>query len=254
MPQTIAFIGSGNIGRALARLAVDAGLDVVLSNSRGPETLADVVAELGATARAATPAEAARAADLVVVSLPFHAYDKLPADALAGRTVIDTMHYFPDRDGRIEDLEERRTTSSELLQRHLPGSRVVKALGTMDFLRLYSSARPSGHPERSALPLTGDDAEAKTEAVRFLDALGYDAVDIGSLADSWRHEAGTPISVLLPYIGEPPTGMTQEQAQEWLFNGPSAVVGAARVEELTDQATRTGRVGLYMEDMFPVGR
>ncbi|AXG76745.1 NADPH-dependent F420 reductase [Streptomyces paludis] len=253
MPQTIAFIGSGNIGRTLARLAVDAGLDVVLSNSRGPETLADAVAELGAPARAATPAQAAQAAALVVVSLPFHAYDKLPADALTGRTVIDTMHYFPERDGRIDDLEERRTTSSELLQRHLSGSHIVKTFGNMDFLRLYSSARPSGHPERSTLPLTGDNTEAKAEAVRFMDTLGYDALDVGSLADSWRHEAGTPINVL-PYAGEPPTGMTQEQAQEWMLNGPSAVVSADRVQELTGRATRTGRVGLYLEDLFPAGR
>ncbi|MGW9132926.1 NADPH-dependent F420 reductase [Streptomyces sp. NPDC055681] len=252
MAQTIAFIGSGNIGRSLARLAVDAGLDVVMSNSRGPETLADLIAELGDHARAATAAEAAVAADLVVVSLPFHAYDKLPAEPLHGKIVIDTMHYFPERDGRIEELDERRTTSSEMLQRHLSGSRVVKTLGNMDFLRLYSSARPSGPLERSALPVTGDDAVAKAKVIRFMDTIGYDAVDIGSLTDSWRHEAGTPINVL-PYVGEPPKGMTQEQAHDWMFNGPSAVVSAVRVKELTDRATRTANVGLFLKDLFPVG-
>ncbi|WP_046730765.1 NADPH-dependent F420 reductase [Streptomyces humi] len=252
MSRTIAFIGNGNLGTAIARLAVDAGYDVVLSNSRGPETLADAVTGLGDRARATTPAEAARAAGLVVVSMPFHAHDKLPAEALAGKIVVDAMHYFPDRDGRIEELEERRTTSSELLQRHLPGSRVVKTLVNMDFLRMHTSARRSGHPERSALPLTGDDPAAKAEVTGFLDAIGYDAVDVGRLADSWRHEAGTPVNVL-PYVGEPPEGMNQEQAHEWLFTGPSAVVGAGRVEELTGQATRTGRVGLYLEDLFPVG-
>ncbi|MBU3865337.1 NAD(P)-binding domain-containing protein [Streptomyces sp. 4503] len=251
--RTIGLIGSGLIGAAVARLAVDAGLHVVLSNSRGPETLADIVTELGDAARAATPAEAAQAADLVVVSLPFHAHDKLPADALAGKTVIDTMRYFPDRDGRLDALEQRRTTSSELLQRHLPESHVVKTLSTMDNLRLYSSARPSGHPDRGALPVTGNDAKAKAEVVRFMDALGYDALDVGSLADIWRHEAGTPINVL-PYVGEPPRGMSQEQAHEWIFNGPSAVVSTARVKDLMDQATRTGRVGLYLEDLFPVGK
>ncbi|MFJ9711719.1 NADPH-dependent F420 reductase [Streptomyces sp. NPDC101234] len=253
MSRTIAFIGSGNIGRSLARLAVDAGHDVVLSNSRGPETLADTVAELGDHARAAAAAEAARAGDLVVVSLPFHAYDQLPADALTGRSVIDTMHYFPQRDGRIDDLDERRATSSELLQHHLSGSHVVKTLGTMDFLRLHSSARPTGHPERSALPVTGDDPAAKADVARFMDAIGYDAVDVGSLADSWRHEAGTPVNVL-PYVGEPPRGMNHEQAEDWMFNGPSAVVTADRVRELTDRAARTGRVGLFLEDLFPVGR
>ncbi|MFI6743226.1 NADPH-dependent F420 reductase [Nonomuraea sp. NPDC050451] len=250
MPQPIAFIGSGNIGRTLARLTVAGGLDVVVSNSRGPETLADLVAELGDHARAATPAEAAEAADLVVVSLPFHAYDKLPVDALTG--IVDTMHYFPERDGRIDDLDERRITSSELLQRHLSGSRVVKALGNMDSGRLYSSARPSGHPYRSALPVTGDDPTAMAEVARFMDAIGYDAVDTGSLADSWRHEAGTPVNVL-PYISLPPRGMTQEQAHDWLYNAPGAVVSAARVGELTGRATRTGRVGLFLEDFFPAG-
>ncbi|WP_329537157.1 NAD(P)-binding domain-containing protein (plasmid) [Streptomyces sp. NBC_01450] len=251
MTQTIAFIGSGNIGRSLARLAVDAGLDVVMSNSRGPETLADLIAELGDQARAATPAAATEAADLVVVSLPFHAYDKLPPEPLRGKIVIDTMHYFPERDGRIEELDERRTTSSEMLQRHLSGSHVVKALGNMDFLRLYSSARLSGDLERSALPVTGDDAVAKAEVTRFMDTIGYGAVDIGSLADSWRHEAGTPINVL-PYVSEPPKGLNQEQANHWMFNAPAAVVSAVRVKELTDQATRTGRVGLFLEDLFPV--
>ncbi|MGW2328490.1 NADPH-dependent F420 reductase [Streptomyces sp. NPDC001700] len=250
MPQTIAFIGSGNIGQALARLTVAAGLDAVMSNSRGPQTLTDLVSELGDHARAATPAEAAQAADLVVVSLPFHAYDKLPTEALAGKIVIDTMHYFPERDGRIKELDERQTTSSELLQRHLPGSRVIKALGNMDSFRLHSSARPVGHPERSALPVTGDDARAKGQVTRFMDAIGYDAAHIGPLSDSWRHEAGTPINVI-PYISQPPEGMTPEQANDWLFNAPAAVVDTARVKELTDQATRTGRVGLFLEDFLP---
>ncbi|MGW0876005.1 hypothetical protein ACWD3Z_36790 [Streptomyces sp. NPDC002740] len=86
-----------------------------------------------------------------------------------------------------------------------------------------------------------------------MDTLGYDALDVGSLADSWRHEAGTPVNVL-PYVGEPPKSMTQEQAHEWMFNGPSALVSADRVKELTGRATQTGRVGLYREDLFPVGR
>lgn len=138
-----------------------------------------------------------------------------------------------------------------MLQRHLSGSRVVKTLGNMDSLRLYSSARPTGHPERSALPINGDDAAAKAQVTRFMDTIGYDAVDIGSLTDSWRQEAGTPINVL-PYGSEPPKGMNQEQANHWMFNAPAAVVGVTRVRELTGQASRTGRVGLFLEDLFPV--
>src|SRR5215207_4956984 len=105
MTKTLGLIGSGMIGSALARLAVAAGLDVVLSNSRGPETLTDLVTELGARARAATPTEAAEAGDLVVATIPLHAHAQLPAAALAGRTVVDTMNYYPQRDGRIAELD-----------------------------------------------------------------------------------------------------------------------------------------------------
>src|SRR5512142_2818718 len=112
--KTIGFIGSGNIGGTVARLAVAAGYDVVLSNSRGPETLQDLVDELGPHARAATTAEAGAVGDLVVVSVPLHAYDKVPAEPLAGKVVIDTGNYYPDRDGRIAELDEGQVTGSEL--------------------------------------------------------------------------------------------------------------------------------------------
>lgn len=105
MTKTLGLIGGGMIGGGLARLAVAAGLHVVLSNSRGPQTLAGLVAELGGHARAATPEEAARAGDLVVATVPLKAYDRLPAAALAGKVVIDTMNYYPDRDGRIAELD-----------------------------------------------------------------------------------------------------------------------------------------------------
>lgn len=152
MTKTLGLIGSGMIGGGLARLAVAAGLDVVLSNSRGPRTLAGLVAELGGHARAATPEEAARAGDLVVATVPLKAYDRLPAAALAGKVVIDTMNYYPDRDGRIAELDAGGPTSSALVQRHLADSRVVKAFNSIDFRRLFVSARPSGAPDRSALP------------------------------------------------------------------------------------------------------
>src|SRR5689334_6139893 len=122
---TIGFIGSGNIGSTLARLAIDAGYDVVLSNSRGPETLADLVADLGPKARAATAADAAAAADIAVVTIPLKAYRAVPVEPLAGKTVIDTNNYYPERDGRFPELDAETTTSSELLQQHLPTSHVV---------------------------------------------------------------------------------------------------------------------------------
>ncbi|MBW8822056.1 MAG: NAD(P)-binding domain-containing protein, partial [Streptomyces sp.] len=161
MNKTLAFIGSGNVGGTLARLAVAAGLDVVLSNSRGPESLAGLVAELGPRARAATPAEAAEAGDLVVVSIPLSAYEQIPAQPLAGKIVIDTLNYYPERDGRIAELDANELTSSELVQRHLADSRVVKAASNIVVSQLFSLARPSGAPDRSAMPIAGDDAAAK---------------------------------------------------------------------------------------------
>jgi predicted dinucleotide-binding enzyme len=239
--QTLGFIGSGMIGGALARLAVAAGLNVVVSNSRGPDTLGDLVAELGERARAALPAEAARAGDLVVATVPLHAYDRLPVEALAGRTVIDTMNYYPDRDDRIAELDSGGLTSSALVQRHLEGARLVKAFNNIDFRRLFTSARTAGAADRSALPVAGDDPAAKADVARLLDVLGYDAVDIGTLADSWRSEPNTPVYVQ-PYMAERPEGLSQEETGRWFFETPGVPVPAARVKELTDAAVR-GPVG-----------
>jgi predicted dinucleotide-binding enzyme len=236
--QTLGLIGSGMIGSALARLAVTAGLDVVLSNSRDPDTLASLVAELGGRARAAAPADAALAGDLVVATIPLGAYARLPAAALAGKTVIDTMNYYPDRDGRIAELDAGTLTSSALVQRHLASARVVKAFNNIDFRRLFTLARPSGAPDRSALPIAGDDAEAKARTAELLDALGYDVVDIGTLADSWRSEPGTPVYVQ-PYLPARPEGISQEEARRWFFETPGIPVPAARVKELADAAVRT---------------
>jgi predicted dinucleotide-binding enzyme len=234
--KTLGLIGSGNIGSALARLAVAAGLDVVLSNSRGPETLTDLVAELGEQARAATPAEAAQAGDIVVATVPLKAYDQLPAAALAGKTVIDTMNYYPERDGSIAGLDT--LTSSALVQRQLADSHVVKAFNNIDFRRLYTSARPAGAPDRSALPIAGDDDAAKAQVAQLLDTLGYDAVDIGTLADSWRSQPDTPVYVQ-PYLAARPTEqMSQEEAYRWFLETPGVPVPANRVAELTDAAAR----------------
>ncbi len=237
MTKTLAFIGSGNIGAAVARLAVAAGLDVVLSNSRGPETLAELGAELGEHARAATADDAARAGDLVVATVPLNAYDRLPVAALAGKTVIDTMNYYPDRDGRIAELDTGALTSSALVQRHLADSRVVKAFNNIDYRHLFTSARPSGADDRSALPIAGDDDDAKALVARLLDTLGYDVVDTGALAGSWRSEPGTPVYVQ-PYLAQRPEGLSPDDAQRWFFETPGVPVPAARVTELVQGAVR----------------
>ncbi|MFJ2812679.1 NADPH-dependent F420 reductase [Streptomyces sp. NPDC087294] len=187
------FIGSGSIGRALARLAVESGHHVVLSNSRGPETLADTAAELGPLASAATSEEAATAGDLVVVAVPVSAFPHVPAAPLAGKTVIDTCNYGPERDGHIPELDSTALTSSELLLRYAPDALVVKAFNTIFFKHLLSLARPAGATDRSCLPIAGDSASAKAAVTEFIDSIGYGVVDAGTLADSWRQATGTPV-------------------------------------------------------------
>jgi len=189
---TIGFIGSGHIGSTVASLAIDAGYEVVLSNSRGPATLAQVIGRLGPKARAATASEAAAAAVIAVVSIPFKAYASVPVEPLAGKVVIDTNNYYPQRDGQVAELDEHRTTSAGVLQAHLPSSKVVKAFNHIESSQLASQGRPAGAADRRALALAGDDPEAKTTVGDFLDEIGYDTVDVGVLADSWRIEPGTP--------------------------------------------------------------
>jgi predicted dinucleotide-binding enzyme len=189
---TIGLIGSGKIGSTVARLATAAGYDVVLSNSRGPESLSDLVSELGPRARAATPAEAGEAGDLVVVTIPLGAYPRVPVEPLAGKVVIDTNNYYPERDGTIPELDAESTTSSELLQQHLPTSKVVKAFNNIYYVHLAVLARPAGAPDRSALTIGGDDPDAKAAVAAFFDAIGYDTVDAGPLAEGWRYQPDTP--------------------------------------------------------------
>lgn len=188
---TIGLIGAGNIGSTVARLAVAAGHDVVLSNSRGPETLGDLVAELGDHARAATSTEAAEAGDIVVVTVPLKAYRDVPEEPLRGKVVIDTNNYYPDRDGHIAELDDESTTTSQLLQAHLPESSVVKGFNNIFFKHLLSLARPSGAADRSVLAIAGDDTAAKAEVADLLDSLGYDAYDVGPLAEGWRFQRDT---------------------------------------------------------------
>ncbi|MDX3078508.1 NADPH-dependent F420 reductase [Streptomyces sp. MI02-7b] len=242
MSATLGIIGSGNVGGTVARLAVAAGWNVVISNSRGPETLGEVVARLGKRARAATPAEAAQGSDLVVVTVPLLAYSRLPREALAGRTVIDTMNYYPERDGRIAQLDSREMTSSEFFQRHLPGARVVKAFNNIVCTQLGSLARPAGASDRSALPVSGDDNPAKAEVTNLLDALGYDATDIGTLAESWRYEPRSSL-YCAPYLGTIPDGLARQEIAQWAWETPGVPVPAQTIKELADASVRGTLVG-----------
>ena len=223
---TIGLIGSGNIGSTVARLAVAAGHDVVLSNSRGPETLADLVAELGPRARAATATDAAAAGDIVVVTVPLKAYRQVPVEPLRGKVVIDTNNYYPQRDGHIAELDDGSTTSSELLQAHLPESSVVKAFNNIYFGHLGSLQRPAGDPERSALAIAGDDEQAKRTVTQFLDSIGYDAFDAGPLAESWRYQPD------MPAYGQPYVAAGSE------FPGPGHRATAELLKEKLAAAAR----------------
>jgi predicted dinucleotide-binding enzyme len=190
--KTIGFIGAGQIGSQVARLAVASGFNVVLSNSRHPETLADLVAELGPRARGATPVEAGRAGDIVVVSVPLKAYRSVPAEPLGGKIVIDTNNYYPARDGHSPELDSESSTTSELLQSHLPSSKVVKAFNHIYAHELTTDGRPPGTKNRRALVIAGNDAEAKKVVSGLLDRFGFDAVDAGPLSESWRIQRDTP--------------------------------------------------------------
>lgn len=189
---TIGLIGAGSIGSQVARLAIASGHDVVLSNSRGPETLAALVKELGPKARAGTALEAASAGDVVVVTIPLKAIGTVPVEPLAGKVVIDTNNYYPQRDGHIAELDDESTTVSELLQAHLPTSKVVKAFNHIHAAQLTTDGKPAGTPKRRGLVIAGDELIAKKVVTTLLDAFGFDTVDAGPLAEGWRIQRDTP--------------------------------------------------------------
>ena len=190
--STIGLIGAGNIGSQLARLAVAHGHHVVISNSRGPESLTALVSELGPNARAANVVEAATAGDIVVVTIPLKHYRTVPVEPLAGKIVIDTGNYYPQRDGQIAELDNESTTTAELLQAHLPTAKVVKAFNHIYAAQLTTDGRPAGTPSRRALVIAGDDPLAKATVTRLLDEFGFDTVDAGPLKEGWRIQRDTP--------------------------------------------------------------
>ena len=190
----IGIIGAGNIGGTLARRLTALGHDVSLANSRGPETLAALAEEIGATP--VTVEDAARAGDVVIVSIPVKNIARLPADLFEGVArdvvVVDTGNYYPQqRDGRIDPIEngitETRWVSNQL------GRPVVKAFNNIYAQHLLERGKPKGTPGRIALPVAGDDRRAKEVVIRLLDELGFDGVDAGELDESWRQQPGTPV-------------------------------------------------------------
>ena len=200
---------------------------MVLSNSRGPETLVELVDELGPRARAGTVAEAAVAGEIVVVTVPLKAYRQVPVKPLRGKVVIDTNNYYPDRDGRIDELDDESTTTSELLQQHLPLSRVVKAFNNIYVRQLGSLQRQAGDAERSVLPIAGNDEAAKQSVAEFLDSIGYDAYDVGPLSEGWRYQRDTAAYV------QPYAAPGSESP-----NSPGRQVALGTLKEKLDAAVR----------------
>ena len=193
---TIGIIGAGHIGSQIARKAVELGYDVAISNSRGPETLAGLVAELGPNARAATPAEAAAAGDFAVVAVPLKNYRDVPVEPLAGKVVIDANNYYWERDGRIPALDNGEATTSGLLQEHLRDSKVAKGFNHIMAAEITMDGKPSVAGDRRALATASDYPEAAELVTRLYDEFGFDTVNIGLLEDSWRVERDRPAYVV----------------------------------------------------------
>ncbi|MBV1949388.1 NADPH-dependent F420 reductase [Streptomyces sp. BV129] len=241
---TLGIIGTGMVGTGVARRAVAAGVDVILSNSRSPQSLAALVTELGPQARAATPAVAAGEADLVLAAVPLTARTQLPIAELVGKTVIDPMNYAVYPGAEIAELDDNALTSSELVQRDLPGTRLVKAFHSIGPKQLQSLARPAGAEDRTGIPISGDDPAAKKEVADLLDLLGFDAVDLGPLAESWRSEPNTPLYAVA-YTGQPPAGLSIPDVVAWFQNAPGVPIPAARITELA-AATVRGPAGFRL--------
>lgn len=185
---TLGIIGSGNIGTAVARLAVAAGIEVVVANSRGPESLATLVEELGPHATAGRIEDAARGGTAVLLSVPMPAYWNLPEGLLSGKTVLDTGNYYPSRDGRIPELDSGQYTQLRLAQKLLPGAVLVKAFSNILANHIPELARPSGASDRTALPIASADADALDVAADLIDRLGFDTVNVEPDSQTWRFE------------------------------------------------------------------
>jgi predicted dinucleotide-binding enzyme len=191
----IGIIGAGRIRGTLARLLAEAGHEVAISNSRGPETLKTLTDEIGKGVRAETAAHAGAFGDIIVVAIPFGRYAELPSTALVGKVVVDANNYYPQRDGQFQELDAGDTTSSELLQAHVPNSRVVKAFNTINY-RVLAGEGKTAVPvdERLVVFLAGDDAEAKSMVGRLIEEIGFAAIDTGSLPEGGRRQQpGSPI-------------------------------------------------------------
>lgn len=188
--MNIGIIGAGFVGRTLGKLSAAKGHQVMLSNSRGPESLFSLPYAIDC--QVGTIEQAISFGDIVIIAIPFAAYRTLPADLLRDKIVIDANNYYPERDGHVAELDAQLTTTSELLARHLPATHIIKAFNAIPMKDLEADALPRNSPNRRALPLVGDDPQAKALVKDLIDELGFDAVDGGDLTEGWRFERGRP--------------------------------------------------------------
>lgn len=186
----IGIIGAGFVGRAVAKQAIKAGHQVMLSNSRGPQTLFSLKPMIGCETGTAT--EAAIFGEIVIIAVPLTAIGQLPVAELAGKAVIDAVNYYPERDGQVAELDQQTTTTSEYLAGFLPQSKITKAFNAIQMTDLETYGLPAGDPERRALPLAGDDKATKQIIISLYDAFGFDAVDAGALSEGWRFQRAMP--------------------------------------------------------------
>jgi 8-hydroxy-5-deazaflavin:NADPH oxidoreductase len=193
---TIGVLGAGHIGRSFSLTAISHGHEVVIANARGPETIADLVAELGTSARAATAEEAAEAGDWALVAIPLPGVAQLPAEELAGKIVLTTCNYFRKRDGAFADIDAGRLTVPGYIQSRLSSSRVVRAFNHIDAAQIQKDGTPPGTPNRRALAYASDDEEAKALAAELYDEFGFDSIDAGGLDEAWRLDVDQPTFVV----------------------------------------------------------
>lgn len=229
--QTLGIIGSGNIGSAVARLAVASGMNVIVANSRGPESLGGLIEELGPLAKAGTVEEAANDGDAIVLSIPLLAVKELPAGLFRNKLVLDTSNCYPYRDGRITELDTEIMTTSELVHEWLLGARHVKAFSNILAHHIPPLSRRNGAADRSALPIASDDVDAKREAAAIMDRLGFDTLDAGTLADSWKFEPESAGYTRI-YLADPGTPDDQ------LLTSEAGPTSAAQLHVALASATR----------------
>lgn len=213
----IGTVGAGMIGQALAVRFAAVGHEVMISNSRGPDTLAGVVSSIRGTVRAGTVFQAAFFGQIVVVAIPVQAIHSLPPEPFAGKLVVDANNYYSGPDGHVPELDADETTSSELLASLIPGATVVKAFNTIYFRRLLEDHRPDlPAEERLAIPIAGDDPNAKRVVNDLIDRIGFTGVDAGTLAESRGQQPGSPLYLAYAKSRRRQTTLTRSRLKELL--------------------------------------